>query len=275
MQWGLKMSKQKKYNTGVNYFSDKLICEMKKISKYPCTLVEAPMGYGKTTAVREYLKNIDGQVLWQKIYDDSITNFWFSFCNIFNEIDEQCSQSLLKIGFPNDNELREKVIHLIRDIRIPSKIFIVLDDYHLIDCEDVNSFIEYFLWKEITNINIVLTARFTRFSNLEELKLKGYLHHITKEMLEFSSEDIVNYYKLCGINIKGNEGNRLYTYTEGWVSALYLLMLNFDEKGKFSTATNITKLIENAVYIKFSDEIKEFLSGLKEKIEKLDRWFYS
>jgi LuxR family maltose regulon positive regulatory protein len=235
---------------------------MKKITKYPCTLVEAPMGYGKTTIVREYLKKIDGQVLWLKIYDDSISSFWFNFCSLFSRIDEGCSQSLLKIGFPNDSESMEKVIHLIKKIATPSKIFIVLDDYHLIDSEDVNSFIELFLCKEITNIYIVLTARFTRLYNLEELKLKGYLNHIKKEMLEFSPEDIVNYYKLCGINIKKNEGNKYYIYTEGWVSALYLLMLNFNEKDKFSTDANITKLIEEAVYIKFSDEIKEFLLNI-------------
>ena len=32
---------------------------------YPLTVVEAPMGYGKTTAVREFLKASDAQVLWQ------------------------------------------------------------------------------------------------------------------------------------------------------------------------------------------------------------------
>lgn len=256
------MSKQNKYNTGIKYFPDKLIFEMKKIWKYPCTLVEAPMGYGKTTTVREYLKNIDGQVLWQKIYDNTISNFWLNFCNLFSRIDDSCSQSLFKIGFPYDNKSRENVTKLLQDLEITHKLVIVLDDYHLVDSEDVNSFIEYLSIKELSNIHIVLTARFTRFSNLDELKLKGYLHHITKEMLEFCPGDIVNYYKLCGINIKENEGNKYYTYTEGWVSALYLMMLNYNEQKNFSTYVNITKLIENAVYIKFSDEIKDFLLNI-------------
>jgi LuxR family maltose regulon positive regulatory protein len=224
--------------------------------------VEAPMGYGKTTAVREYFKNVDGQVLWQKIYDDSISSFWFNFCSLFSKIDDMCTESLIKIGFPYDNESRDKVIHLLQNAAINTKVFIVLDDYHLVDREDVNSFFEFLLWKELNNIHIVLTARFIRFSNLEELKLKGYLHHITKEILEFGTEDIINYYKLCGISIKEDEGNKLYAYTEGWVSALYLLMLNYNEKGKFSTAANITRLIETAVYEKFSDEIKEFLLNI-------------
>lgn len=253
------MSKQKKYNTGIKYFPENLKLEMKKITLYPCTLVEAPMGYGKTTVVREYFKKIDEHVLWQKIYDDSVFGFWIEFCNLFSKFDESCFQSLLKIGFPNNSESREKVICLIKSISFKSEIFIVFDDYHLIDSEEVNNFIEFLILKEITNIHLVLTARFTRFFNLEELKLKGYLHHITKEMLEFSPRDIVNYYKLCGINIKDKDGNKYYAYTEGWVSALYLLMLNYNEKEKFKMVESITKLIENGVYIKFSDEIKEFL----------------
>lgn len=256
------MPKHKKYETRVNYFSEKLMFEMRKISKYPCTIVEAPMGYGKTTAVREYLKGVDGLVSWQKIYDDSISNFWCNFCNLFLNIDETCSQSLLKIGFPTDNESREKIIRFLKNIKNPSKIFIVIDDYHLIDNDEVNSFIEYLLLNEIKNIHMILTTRFTRLSNLEEFKLKGYINHITEEVLEFSTDDIVNYYRLCGINIKENEGNKLYTYTEGWISALYLLMLNFYELGEFLTATSITSLIENAVYTKFSDEIKEFLLNI-------------
>ncbi len=55
------------------YFSNKLMENLKRIYEYPLTIVEVPMGYGKTTAVREYLNNNDANVLWQRVYDSSIT----------------------------------------------------------------------------------------------------------------------------------------------------------------------------------------------------------
>lgn len=92
--------------------------------------------------------------------------------------------------------------------------------------------------------------------------MKGYLQQITKETFELDSKEIKLYYKLCGINIKNSDADKLYSLTEGWISALYLCMLNYLEDGSFSTVRNIYKLVEKAVYMPFSDEIKEFLQRI-------------
>ena len=39
--------------------------------------------------------------------------------------------------------------------------------------------------------------------------------------------EIKEYYLQCGIKLKDVEANKLYSYTEGWISALYLLMLDY------------------------------------------------
>ncbi|HWT75339.1 MAG TPA: LuxR C-terminal-related transcriptional regulator [Mobilitalea sp.] len=253
------MQKQKKYNTGIYYFTDKLRKKLEQLFEYPCTLIEAPMGYGKTTAIREFLNTTDSQILWQKIYDNSITGFWNSFCRLFDDIDDSCADSLRSIGFPSDSPSKEEVLRLLLKIDFSSSTVIVIDDYHLIDSPEVNQFIEFIVWNELDNLHMVLTARYSNIENQEELMLKGYLLHISKEMLEFEPKEINTYYKLCGINLKEDEVIRIYRYTEGWISALYLLMLGFKEEGSFAITANITKLIEKAVYLPFSDEMKEFL----------------
>lgn len=256
------MSKQKKHNSGVYYFKDKLQKRMELLFDYSCTLIEAPMGYGKTTLVREYLKNTKAHVLWQKLDDNSVSRFWTSFCLLFQEIDATCADNLDIMGFPNDSASRTEVLRILQSIVLPADTVIVLDDYHLIDCTEVNQFIEFLVWNELDDLHVVLTARYTCLSNLEELILKGYVNHITKELLEFDPEEIMLYFKLCGIPIKVGESDQLYKYTEGWISALYLLMLNYKAEGSFAITSNITRLIEKAVYIPFSDEIKEFLIAI-------------
>ncbi len=94
---------------------------------------------------------------------------------------------------------------------------------------------------------------------MEELILKGYLLHVTKETFEFMPDDIVKYYKLCGINLNKTEADKLYSITEGWISALYLLMLNFKAEGSFMITNNIYKMVENAIYKPLSEDIKDFL----------------
>ncbi len=254
------MPKKKAYHTEAIYLSDRIQSQLKKILNYPCTLVEAPMGYGKSTAVKEYFRKSDIPVLWQKILNESISGFWSSFCRQFGEMDAVRAEQMRQLGFPDDSSSMEKALELIQDMLPQSnKTIFVMDDYHLVDCPKVNGFIEYLLWNELTNFHIVLTARFTRFSNLEELTLKGYLLHIQKDALEFTTEEIVSYYHLCGLFPRADEISQLYSYTEGWVSALYLLMLNYKDKGTFIMPPNITVLIEKTVYCPFSDEIKAFL----------------
>jgi len=262
------MAKIKQYNTRSLYFPDRLLVALEKIFEYPMTIVEAPMGYGKTTAVKEYLKHSKATVLWQTVYDNYINNFWHAFSKNFNELDVECSQSLSELGVPNDMVSRREALKLIEKVTLSKETVIVIDDYYMIDHLDVHEFILFLVKNEIPNLHIVITTRLVLFEKLDELKLKGYVHHITKDELEFTADEVIKYYKLCGIHLKEDSANKLYNYTEGWVSALYLCMLKFIEDGSFNNtvsddsgvlAANIYQLLENAVYIPLHQEIKEFL----------------
>jgi ATP-dependent transcriptional regulator len=251
-----------RYKPKTIYLSDKLKASFNSMFEYPLTIVEAPMGYGKTTAVRESLKNTEAHVLWQRIYDNSVTGFWSNFCRRWSELDADRSQDLGQLGFPNDSVSLLEALRLIENIELPEKTVLVIDDYHLLSGTEVGSFISFLVVSEIEHLHIVLTTRFTELLSIEELSLKGYLCHITKETFELKSNEIKQYYMLCGVSLKDSEADKLYEITEGWISALYLLVLNFIEKGSFTTTDNIYKLIENTIYKPFDDEIKELLNCL-------------
>lgn len=244
------------------YFPKQITDAMNTIFGYPLTILEAPMGYGKTTAVREYLNNTDANVLWQRVYDSSITGFWSGFCQLFTKLDADRSRSLAQLGFPNDSVSLQEALRLIEEIELTQKSVLVIDDYHLLSKAEVSRFIESLVINEIDNLHIVLSARYVEFFNINELYLKGYLSHITNENFELMPNDIKKYYKLCGIVLKDTEANQLYAITEGWISALYLLMINYQEKGNIITTDNISKLVESAIYNLFPNEIKDLLLRL-------------
>ena len=196
-------------------------------------------------------------MLWQRIYESSTIGFWNGFTRLFSELDDDRVQSLMQIGFPDDAISMQEVLDLIGEIKLPVKTVLVIDDYHIIDSPKVDSFIEFLVENEIDNLNIVLTVRFTKFQRIQELMLKGYLLHINKEILELTAKEISEYYRVCGIALKDKEADKLYSFTEGWISALYMLMLEYVEQGKYTPVENIYKLIEKAVYVPLSDEIKE------------------
>lgn len=252
------MAKVRQYNTKRLYFSKRIIVAMAGIFDHPLTIVDAPMGFGKTTAVKEYLSNSDVQVLWQMVYDNSLHSFWKGFSRLFAKLNEETSQSLLQFVFPSDSSVMQEALRIIEATELPAKTIIVIDDYHLIESPEINRFMEVLAQTEITNLHVVLIARFIKLSSHEELALKGYLHHIAKETFELLPEDIAAYYNVCGIRIKDHEADKLYALTEGWISALYLMLLEHIAEGSYAPETNIYKLIEKAVYMPLSQEIKEF-----------------
>jgi LuxR family maltose regulon positive regulatory protein len=256
------MPKQKVYNTKAIYFTNKLKDEMAELLYFPCTLVEAPMGYGKTTAVRECLKYTDAHVLWHRVYDDSVTGFWITFSRLFREIDPSRSADLEALGFPNDSVSMQEALKLIEEIELPAETALVIDDYHLISATDVSGFIWFLVVNEIDHLHIVLTARFVERFQIEELSLKGYLHYIEKEAFELLPSEIMEYYKLCGVTLRMAESEQLYAVTEGWISALYLLMLNAKESRSFADTNNIHNLVKTSIYDPFSEEIKDLLLHL-------------
>ncbi len=53
------------------YFTKRLLESMTSVLERPLTIVEAPVGYGKTTAVREFLKNKPADIAWVSITSES------------------------------------------------------------------------------------------------------------------------------------------------------------------------------------------------------------
>lgn len=262
------MLEAKSYKTKSLYFSDRLNFSLQGMLDHPLTVVEAPMGYGKTTAVKEHLKKSEVKVLWQTVYNSSASNFWGGFSKLFAEIDSSAVLGLMQLGIPNDSVSRQAALNLVKELKLPSKTVIVLDDYHYIEQDDIHNFIDFLVRNKIPNLHIVIIARLVVLDNLDELKLKGYAHHISQEIFELTPNEISRYFRLCGINLQAEELNTLYAYTEGWISALYLCMLNFISEGRFeqepsdtrvSLVPNIYKLLEQAVYLPLSEETKEFL----------------
>lgn len=256
------MANAKMHNTRSLYFPDRITQVMSEILDFPLTVVEAPMGYGKTTAVRECIKNAGVNTKWQRVHDSSIHSFWAGFCNMFSEINTECANSLAQLGFPNDSVLRREAVNIIENIDFPNITVMVIDDYQLCERAQSDDFIKFLVEHEIQNLKIVLIVRFINLQALEELKLKGYLKHISKETFEFDVKEIKAYYKICGINLKDAQADKLYQLTEGWISAIYLLLLNYLEDGSFTSTANIYKLLENTLYSSFSQEIKEFLQAI-------------
>lgn len=253
------LKKNKRHNTHSLYFSERLTAVLKRITDYPLTVIEAPMGYGKTTAVKDYVTNSGFGVLWQTVYDNVDVHFWSGFCKLFAELDFACSVKLAEYGLPEDSTTRREAVDLIAGIEREGAILLVIDDYHLLTKTDIHDFIVYLAKNEIPDFHVVLTTRMASLDKLDELKLKGLAQHITQTLLELPPTEIVRYYQKCGVRLKPEEANNLYAYTEGWISALYLCLLGYLQDGRLEKTANLQELLAKAVFRPLTGELKDFL----------------
>ncbi len=253
------MPRSKTINTQRLYFTERLTRAMGDIMEYLLTVVEAPMGYGKTTAVREAVGRAGITPHWLHVFTSDTKGFWNGFAALVRELDSGCGESLVQLGSPSDAVSMNEAVKLISRVKLSTPAVIVIDDYHHLDSAELNTFFELMSECEPSGLHIVLTARYTKFKRLEELKLKKRLHHIDSDTFALKPQEIADYFKACGIPLSGEQAMHLYGMTDGWISALYLFLLEYVSQRSFTNFKSIYRLLENAVYATLPEETKNLL----------------
>jgi LuxR family maltose regulon positive regulatory protein len=153
---------------------------LEAIWQYPLTVVEAPMGYWKTTAVKQFLKDNEAKVMWQTLADSSVSGFWRGFCRAFKQIDATCAERLAELGVPADSVLMDAALEVIESVVFAERTVIVLDDYQLLSSKSIDQFIEMLAKSSLPNLHIVIISRAMFGENSTELALKGFCQIIGK-----------------------------------------------------------------------------------------------
>lgn len=246
----------KKYNTKALYFTDKLKNKLSDITNYPLTIMEAPCGYGKTTAVEEFLNKCDKKVLWIVLDNNSTSNFWIKFCNSLLDVDKGIALKMKNMDIPKDEISLEEFFILFEDISFLEETILVIDNYQLVQDKIVNNFIINIAGKLLKKLHIVILTQNRSLENILDVILKKQLNYITKSYFELDIPEIQKYYMLCGIDLNEDEAVNLYRYCGGWISILYFQMLDYIENGVFQSEDNIYFLVEKVINNKFSEKSK-------------------
>lgn len=241
------------------YMRKSMVKALERIWEHPLTVVEAPMGYGKTTAVKEYLSGSEAKVLWQTLTDNSASGFWNGLSRSLRKLNLVGSENLARLGAPINSAFLAEAIRIMEEIELPTKTVLVFDDYHLLSSGEIDGFIELLVKAEIPDLHIVVISRSVFGENTTELVLKGYCCVIEKSSFELARAEIVEYCRLSGVRLSTEETDFLVSYTEGWISAVYLCILGFLQDKRIERQASLYELIEKVVYRHCSAEVQEFL----------------
>jgi LuxR family maltose regulon positive regulatory protein len=246
----------------VRYFSERLLKAFRVILENPLTVVEAPMGYGKTEAVKAFLRIPTVKVVWTSAQATSPESFWPDFCKELARVFPNASEAakaLKTIGYPLDQVLLTETLKIMRRLTFPPKTVFVFDDCHLMP----NSFIAFCegLARESgLNAKVVSITR-NAWGGGQRLPSQGkILSRIEMGVLALTAQEIREYFALCGSTLSPEDALSLREATEGWISAVYLSLLWYKKTGDLSSIPkDISTWIKETVYDPLSSSAKELL----------------
>lgn len=237
---------------------------LENIFNYPLTIVEAPMGYGKTTAVREFFTLKGVPVIWTSFFseDDTARSFWERLAAEIGKFDEAAGISLKKLGVPSDTPQTSAIISILNEMDYKPNTVLVIDDFHLTRSMRVTALFRRFVMEMPDDLHIVILTRDTTNLDITELSAKGLCNIVPQNMLRFTDSEIRDYCALMGFTVGEGEIRKIGDYTGGWISLIYLIMLGMERGIPVGQNGAINELVEKVLYNAYDERIQRFLLRL-------------
>lgn len=230
----------------------------------PLIAVIAPIGFGKTTAVKQFLKDKNKIIqIWfellQSETDDS--SIWGQLCNIISNYNLDIAMKLKKHGLPLNCSDAKKLIDIIAEA-LDREVIFVLDGFDNNKSKVLNNFIELIIYKNIPNLHIIITSRELPILDYKKLECKRLCETLFIKDLLFTIEEENEFFELNGYTLSNYEKTALFKYTEGWAAGIYLALLSYSQTNNFNDLNKHNNLIETSFFNKLDDNIKSCIMKL-------------
>jgi LuxR family maltose regulon positive regulatory protein len=200
----------------------------------PLTLVCAPVGFGKSTLIAQWLGQLspDNQnVSWFSLdeADNDARRFLIHFVGAIQKVSPNtcheisgllCAQALAPIDYLADV--------LIRDVSLlpPERLYLVLDDCDVIHDPAVLSLLKALVRHLPRQVHLVLLSRLDLPLPLARLRLENRLTEIRSRDLRFTRREIRAYmWREAAVELSEAQVEVLEQNTEGWIALLKLAAL--------------------------------------------------
>lgn len=235
------------------------------------TLITAPAGYGKTTAVLKWLESVTLPAAWLSLdaEDNDAIVFWRFFCAALDSVFSNIRKDTDYV-FASQELFKAKVhLRILIDslTNMPSDSLFILDDFHFIINQTILDDLSHLITYLPTNLHLILISRAVPQLKLAKLGLKGDLLLIRANDLRFSSVEIYQYFQARGYFLQKGEFQKIESYTEGWAAALVAVTLSLkhdqDRHHVISSFGNCNLHIENYlaedVFYTWTKEQQDFM----------------
>ncbi|KAA3653570.1 MAG: hypothetical protein DWQ04_35145 [Chloroflexi bacterium] len=195
----------------------------------PLTLVSAPAGFGKTTLVTNWIQQQPEKAAFAWLSLDERDNDPVRFLSYvvaaLNTAVSDLSNDALTM-LQNRQSLMIDVVltQLLNELTAVSHpIILVLDDYHLIEDDDIHQGLAFVLDHIPNNFHLIVNTRSDPPLPLSRLRGRRQLVEIRQSDLAFSLEETTQFLNdLMKLDLSVDAVNALTERTEGWITGLQM-----------------------------------------------------
>lgn len=210
----------------------------------PLTLIAAPAGFGKTTAVSEWIAQTTQAVAWLSLDDDDNDPTRFLTYMIAALQTQQPAIGGVALGVlsaPDAPPLKVVLTLLINDLgTLSTPLALVLDDYHLITTPAIHEALTFLVDHLPPSFHLILTTRIDPPLPLARWRVRNQLTEIRADDLRFLPDEAAAFLNgVMGLDLTSSEIATLETRTEGWIAGLQLAALSLrgrQDAGEFVRA---------------------------------------
>jgi LuxR family maltose regulon positive regulatory protein len=202
--------------------------------------VSAPAGFGKTTLLADWFHEADGadrRVAWLSLdaSDHEPASFWTYVVTALQAAVPGVGASALELissPMPTDLVLTTLLNEL---AAAPGDVWLVLDDYHLVDSREVSEGMTFLLTHLPPHVHVVLSTRADPDLPLARWRVRGELVEIRAADLRFTYDEAAEYLnEVTGLHLTAGDVEALEERTEGWIAALQLAALSIQGRDDVS-----------------------------------------
>ena len=260
------------------YFSERLLCQLERLHTVPLTLVEAPAGYGKTTALKHALRDVPyGALRWHNAQDATVCCDWL--VRQIAQKDSALAQQIFDLYHENGPLVHAKPAE-------ESSLYLMIDNFQVIAAQFPFSVLQLLSALKGTAVHVIFLSR-----SFWQLPIQDLMHvcYISKKDFFLRKEDIICFAEELGISLTEKQAIHIQKETGGWAAVVSLYLQNGCEEVEWK---KLSRLMEDLFWRRQEDILKkallrlaqfetvdvEMVRALTEDIadlQQMGEWFYS